>query len=403
MLLRLGADSKVENRDGASPLALAVVAGHDDVADLLLQDQAVGSPTDGTIGTTSYANLVRACRDSDAAASLERVSRFFIESPESQDAWSDMLCAACLRGNDSMAALAIRNGGKIRTRTDDGKNPLHEAIARDNDDLVKQLLEANCGVEVKARDSRGRNALHLVVSNRYGNDNSGLMVWQGKTNRGNMVRMLVVAGALPNDRTSLEGDTALHIAVGTGDPQAVNALLACGASVNIRNARGRTPVHAAVRRYPFSSIVAMLLRDHGCATAKDLGGYTPLHLILLQRDEAASAMDHLILAGADASMPAANGDRPIHCAARRGNWNIAKRLVEQGAGVNQVGAKGRMALHVAARYGHADLVENLLAMGAKLDALDGRRWAAIHHAVERRHANVVEVLLRVGERMGLDA
>jgi len=394
MLLRLGADPTAENNQGASPLSVAVAAGHDDVVDTFLKHM---SPA--TMSSSAYMRLLRACEGGASSFALEKVSAFFTETPESRSAWSEVLGGACMRGDGGMAALAIRKGATLLLSAVEGKNPFHQAVLGEHEQIVQALLAARCGADLDIRDEKGRNALHLAVGSRDPTERT-LTVYYGSMKRENIVRMLLAAGARTNERTP-EGTTALHIAVGAGDLGVVSALLEYGASVDIRDARGRTAIHASVSGCTFLDIVEKVVAHGACPSATDMEGYTPLHLIRAHGDEALSVLNYLVKAGADVSAAAANGDRPLHCAVRRGNWSLAEKLVDLGADVSQKGAKGRTPLHVAARYGQATFLEKLVNLGAKLSELDAAGWTAAHHAVHAKDVDALGVVLDACDREGV--
>lgn len=62
------------------------------------------------------------------------------------------------------------------------------------------------------------------------------------------------------------------------------------------------------------------------------------------------------------------GDRPIHHAARNGDTEIVRLLIEHGADVNDVNEGGQNVLYCAGGHGHLDTLQLLLDRGADCDA-----------------------------------
>ncbi len=406
LLLGLGADPTARNTDGATPLMLAVAAGHTDVTLVLFKLAEAATST-----AAAYAELLRgiALRENASAQALTDLTASFTETPESQAAWCDVLGGACLAGKLDMAQLAISKGATLPSRVGpQGRNPLHHLVTHDEmrgprelhdlTKLIELVLTTHCGADIHARDTAGRNALHLAVTARGAG--STLTVSRHQNVRARIVTALLTAGAAPNTRTPA-GDTALHLACAAGDDKVVEVLLRHGADVDIRNAALRTPLHAAVTGWAFADIVEQLLGAGAHPSPRDAEGATPLHRIREIRNH--NALDVLLDAGADVAAPARDGDLPLHRAVRRGNETVVRRLLEVGADVTARGAKGRTCLHIAARYGHVDMLGQLGAETyALLDAVDEVGWTAAHHAAVRGHERVLDALLAMGREQGVD-
>ena len=74
-----------------------------------------------------------------------------------------------------------------------------------------------------------------------------------------IIRELVKQGADMNARTRDDGQTPLHIAAGMGRMKALEALIALGADLTIKDFKGRTPVDAA-ERAGLTDVVTFLKR-----------------------------------------------------------------------------------------------------------------------------------------------
>ena len=223
-------------------------------------------------------------------------------------------------------------------------------------EIVDRLLLA--GADIMAVDSTGRNALH-IASSHAGLD--VLAVYHGNRKKETIARYFIEEGAPLNHRIP-DGDTALHFAGSTGYRLLVKTLLDHGASVNICNKKGLTPLHAAVSTWVFDDIIKMLLQEGASPTAQDNAWHTPLHLNRTDRKEGKMAADLLLQNGADHSIFAVNGDQAVHSACRRFNWSILEQLFEAEASVYDQGVKRRMVLHFAAKYGHEKLIDPLINM-----------------------------------------
>jgi ankyrin repeat protein len=103
-----------------------------------------------------------------------------------------------------------------------------------------------------------------------------------------------------------EGDTALHAAGFSYDPETARDLIARGADVRARNRRGAEPLHAAAIGIPGSTtwdparqrdVILYLIEAGADPNAIAAGGVTPLHRAV--RNRSSAAVEALLRAGAD--------------------------------------------------------------------------------------------------------
>ncbi|GIX38562.1 MAG: hypothetical protein KatS3mg127_1801 [Silanimonas sp.] len=188
------------------------------------------------------------------------------------------------------------------------------------------------------------------------------------------------------------GETALGLAVETGQTRLLEALLARGLDPNARDARGITPLHHAVARGDETAIRRLVA--HGAsAEARAADGQTPKGAALARgRRDLAEWLDWgpWPLPG----RPLRPGDLPA--AAMAGDFAAVVRLIALGLPVDGTDAQGCTALLRAAGGGHLALVEHLLGLGA--DPARAARTGAtpLSAAISMRHAAVVDRLLVAG-------
>ena len=95
----------------------------------------------------------------------------------------------------------------------------------------------------------------------------------------------------------------------------------------------------------------------------------------------------------------------LHKAAREGDADRVRKLLDAGADVNVRNAnKGRLQytpLHWAAYYGHLEIAEILISRGADLDAEDPDYSTPLYLAAEQGHPKVVEFLVSKGAEVNV--
>jgi ankyrin repeat protein/serine/threonine protein kinase len=222
--------------------------------------------------------------------------------------------------------------------------------------------------------------------------------------------------------TSPRGGGALHAAVRAAAQDAdtawcrVEQLLACGAAVDARDARGRTPLHVAAE-LDHDWISEQLLAGGACAAAADAAGRTPLHAAaaggaaaaaraLLADRAGAAAVDARDTAGATPLALAA----AALAGARGADAGLAKAVSElllvpsappgsRGADVNARAGAGTV-LHVLAAAGLDEEVQVALSRPPALapppdllarDEVTGA--TPLHAAAAAGHLSVVRALV----------
>jgi ankyrin repeat protein len=264
---------------------------------------------------------------------------------------SEAADAAQRRDWAAVHALVERHADVNAAQTD-GTTALQWAAHWGDADTVKVLLGAGANPK---------------LANRYGV--TPLSEAAGAGNAA-ILEMLLKAGADPKTLTTADGETVLMTAARTGNVEAVKTLLAHGADINAKeNYRGQTALMwAAAERH--ADVVKVLL-EHGA-------DWKPQSL----------ARDTNIpkLSAASSVTPMARGGlTAFHFAAREGDLETGRVMLDGGVDINQVDADNTSGLVVAIlnkRYSYAKF---LLDRGANPDIADVRGRAALYAAIDMRN------------------
>jgi ankyrin repeat protein len=257
---------------------------------------------------------------------------------------ADQRLIEAVKRSDSRAVEALLGQGvDVNARQGDGATALHWAAHQNDRTLVERLLRA--GADASAVNDLGVTPLLLACTNASAP----------------VVEALLAAGANPN--ATAEGrETPLMVASWTGSVDVVKRLVAAGADVNAReSSRQQTALMwAASERH--SEIVRLL-----AASGADLHAKTIVNTPNRRP-------------GGRAAGASAAGLTALLFAARVGDVESARILLDAGANVNDTADEGLSALGFATVRGHVPMAVLLLERGANPNAADGGysplHWAA---------------------------
>jgi ankyrin repeat protein len=284
---------------------------------------------------------------------------------------STALVNAAKQGQRQEVRRLLRDGADVDTALGDGMTALHWAAQAGDAELTNILLWA--GANVAATTRIGGYTPLLIASNR---------------GDAPTIEALVRAQADPN-RATTNGTTPLMLAAASGSVEAVRLLIDHGANVNAReNVKGETALIFAAA-YGRAEVVGVLTA-HGADTSVttkviDLAAFAKEEQERAAARRAGKAVRDQT--GADPPGVGATpspqipgvtrqysfaelvghwgGLAPLHMAARQGQIETTKALLDAGADINQPSAGDHMTpLVIAIVNGHFDLATILLDKGA---------------------------------------
>jgi len=275
-------------------------------------------------------------------------------------ATSELADAAMSRNGETVRAL-VQKKTDVNAAQIDGTTALHWAVRYDDLNTADLLIRA--GARVSAANREGVTPLQLAALN----------------GSAAMIDKLLKAGADPNAALTPSGDTALMMASRTGKPDAVTVLLESGANVNAKESWGGT-----------TALMWAVAEQHGAAVK-----------VLLQHGADANARSRFVAAangrGFEGRTPAApKGDQkveefasgwltPLMFAAREGDVESARLLVNAGADVNAIAGDGKDALGLAIFNGNYELASFLIDSKSNVNKADAQRFTPLFWAVDRRN------------------
>ena len=275
---------------------------------------------------------------------------------------ADLIGAARADDADRVRQL-IDSGADVNRLQGDGATALHWAVHRNNLATARLLLDA--GADPNAANDLDATPLWLAAEN----------------GSARMAELLLDAGADPN-RTLAMGETPLMIAARSGAAETVARLLDAGANPNAAE-RERDQTALMWAGAQGHADVAQLLIDAGA----------DLHARSRVWEQLENTAGNTNTSGN--FRMAHGGSTPVLFAARAGDVETARVLIDAGADPNDAAAAGTSALVIAAHSGHGRLGIYLLEQGADPNAAEGG-YTALHAAVLRSQVELVDALLARG-------
>ncbi|MEM7709058.1 MAG: ankyrin repeat domain-containing protein [Pseudomonadota bacterium] len=321
-LLQAGADPKLANSEGVSPLGLAMKNDDATLQNMLMRGsraEAAEKPAEPTPG-----QLVRAASEGN----LGRVKRLLAQGHNVNERDSE-LCSPLLRasgaGHPNVVGALLAAGADGNLPAANGTTPLGTAVLGGHREVVRLLVDR--GVDVNQRQQFGVTPLMLAAAR-----------WQPR-----MIKLLLSLGADVRQRDETQStvlmaavQNALHSTDVENGSKTIEALLAAGAEVNATNDEGQTALML---------LLGVRAREDDSLQIKAI---TPLTRLLIGREAALDSQD-------------LTGWSALHAAAARGLLGPVQELLAAGANKRLRDINGLSACDLAMDASHDQLVDLFLA------------------------------------------
>jgi ankyrin repeat protein len=204
-----------------------------------------------------------------------------------------------------------------------------------------------------------------------------------------MGKILLDAGAYPNWPDCHYGNTPLHIAVSGKKHEFVGLLLSHGASQEITNDSGITPLDLA-KQSEDSRLVDVF---SSWPISRDKSQRPEVFAALKDASSTADNAGYVFKSAQDTNLL---GETALHIAAIRGDIKVGKILLNVGANINAPGEYGNTPLHEAVGQRKYDFVKLLLDHGASKDIRNKDGFTPAEHAEQSGDQRLTELFRAKG-------
>ena len=184
-----------------------------------------------------------------------------------------------------------------------------------------------------------------------------------------------------DEKSEQSGMTALHCAAGNGHEDIASLLLSAGASIDVVDALGHTPLMKAVGQSRLGA-ATVLVKAGADLCSVPAAAASP-------QSNSQEQFDTTF----DLRLP------PVHLAAELGLVDILKVMLKS-MSPDQINCRSsrsqRTPLHWACTSGCSDTVRLLLEYGANPYKIEYQKWNALHLATKNGHPSLVQLLLESG-------
>lgn len=384
LLIRAGASVKAASRYGVTPLSEAATYGSGALVEALLK----------------------------AGADVETLTT---------ERGETVLMTASRAGNTAAVKVLLDHGANANAKeTFRGQNSLMWAAAENHPDIVKLLIAHGADPKVRSNDRDTTPPKLMAGTPAAPISRGGLtaLVFAARQGSIESAKALIAAGADINEGDA-DGNNPLLIAILNNHDDLAQVLIDMGADVNAVNKDGRSPLFTAVDAHDVDWSDRPLVKETDKVSSLDViksllehkaNANVQLTAVSIIKKAAQDSPDRTLGPGAT----------PFMRAARSGDVELMKLLLEHGADPKLANKDGATALNVAAGLGYTDsnrgtepqaleAVKLCVSLGLDVNAATDKGEAPIHGAARRGANTIIQYLadqganINVANKQGLTA
>ena len=333
-----GARLRVKDSEGRTPLQLCIKQDWRDLTKMCLNDDEVGANEIDRDGNTIL-HLLTSMGWADVVKHLLKGKSVNV-SARNKDGQTALHLAAKYREAE-IARLLIAHQAILDVKDKDGRTALQRAAEFGSKPVLLALVES--GSDLDLVDDEKRTVLHWAAS------------WSWEE----VVAMLLQRMESDVRAKNSYGETALHVAAQCGNRNIVRLLMARGFDLADKDKQGNNALHWAAKGQNPEIVLDLLESNPNLVNDRCIAWQSPLHLATTWGN--AGVVQALLWGGAQVQATDDFGMTPLHCAAKQGDTQIAKMILQDGrVDVNVEDHRGRTPLYIACEWYNREVVNMLL-------------------------------------------
>lgn len=366
MLLSNGADINERNKEGVTPLSIAVQNEDLPIVQLLASNGANLHTKD----TNGKSPLSVGLEGSNELVEV-LINR---KNVISQDSAGNTPLHIALLNDASLTKVKyiISLTDDVNIRNADGNSALFISILKNRQQVGELLLAKNA--DIFSTNTNNNSPLRLAL--KYGGD---------------VQRWLITPKTVQT--TDGSGNTALHYAAEWQYANSINFLLDKGCDINAKNANGETALFNAVRTNN-PEIIQLMINGGADIHERDNLGSTALHAAA--RWSAPKSITELINLGININAQNSNGKTALSEAVVSGKADVVKQLLDYGANPNSCDTDGVTVIMESIKVCNRDMVRTLLYYGANSNIQDINGRNAYHEAAYVGNISIINMIRETG-------
>ena len=357
-MIRLLVDVHAINKKVFTAMLVGAKIGKRDAISVLLN-----AGTDSNIADTDGdARPHNAAQKDCYAEVLQAITSHIVDENATQKNSVTALMKACHSGNRDAINKCLNAGVDVNAVHDNNVTAFMIACAKGNKDVINILLIA--GADPNKADANGNTYLHYAERNDCYTNNLEAIISHG----------------VDVNATHKNNVTALMIACGKGNEDAINVLLNAGADANIADANGNTCLHYAAGNDCYTKIFHVIISRGVDVNVTNESNVTALMIACVKGNK--DAINVLLNAGADRNITDADGCAYLHYAVYgRCSKDVLRAIIDDGADVNARSKNSVTALMGACAKGYEGGIDVLLKAGADPNIMDDAGSTCLQYAL----------------------
>ncbi|KAH8288003.1 hypothetical protein KR054_008722, partial [Drosophila jambulina] len=425
-MLQKDSNVNVQNKNGETPLHIAITRKNTEMIKLLLQVSNINIDL-RTLEEKCALELSLTFQENNFELASILLKMGAEPNPIKSATGNSLLQVLAMNEQREKAALFLADFAKLDYLNMSGLTALHIAALKNLPSLVKKLLIKGASCNIKSIKNGLKSPIHMAVEANAVDALEAFVEMKGRVDNDDF------------NSIDINGDSPLSICLGLKRTRLVPILIRGGADVNAKNKDNITLLHQAIinedsetslflleQGADFTAAtgdqdsILMLSIEHNLPTvvdslctkgislnASDNNGVSPLWtaLVLERKDVAHVLVNYGVDTDCWAKGPHGCQQTLLHRAIVENKDSIAIFLIQSQCDLDsarQAGPKGEggdevqekfSPSHLCCQRGLTHVLQTLIDHGANINVVDAKKKTPLHTAIENQHEEIITILL----------